>query len=214
VVWVAGGLWAAGLILALATRVQPAAPEAGPPRRGEQAPGWAALGLLAALMLVNGIDIALNPERIRPVSSGRAAPDFELPTPAGDTLSLADLRGRVLLVSFWASWCGPCLKEMPLLQRMQAELGGRGLTVLAINIEGNPRLVHRMVAERGWRGIRMLVDDGRVAGRFGVQALPHLLLVDRAGQVRYVQSGAGKEARLQSRVAELLRGGPAPARAP
>jgi thiol-disulfide isomerase/thioredoxin len=138
------------------------------------------------------------------VSSGRAAPAFDLPTADGERVQMADLRGRVVLVSFWASWCAPCLREMPLLQKMQTELGQRGLSVLAINVEGNAELVRELAAERGWRGLELLVDDGTVQARFGIQTLPHLVLVDRQGQVRYVQSGAGKEQQLRQRVARLV----------
>ena len=126
----------------------------------------------------------------------------------GATVSLADHKGEVVLLSFWASWCAPCMREMPFLAGLQQKLGPRGFRVLAVNVEGNKELV-RGVLERnkdkpGLRDLRLLVDSGAVASRFGVRTLPHLVLLDRKGLVSHVQVGSGGEAEISRLCGALL----------
>jgi thiol-disulfide isomerase/thioredoxin len=113
------------------------------------------------------------------------------------------LQGKVVLLAFWASWCDACMRKMPLLERMQADLGRRGLRILAINIEGNAAAVQRFKARRR-SPLTMPVDDGRIAARYGVQVLPHLALIDRQGRIAHVQVGARGDETLRARVTEAL----------
>lgn len=165
------------------------------PKRSRVA-GWTVGAILAGLLAVNLAWTFGDWDSLRPVTSGRPAPDFTLRRSTGGQVSLGDLTSRqhkVVLLSFWASWCGPCLKEMPLLAQIEQELGQKGLTVLAINVEGSADKVQRVrAASAAGRRLTMLLDDGEVAERYGVHALPHLVLVDRQGTVRFVHVGGGR----------------------
>jgi peroxiredoxin len=112
-----------------------------------------------------------------------AAPDFELPGVAGRPVRLRDLRGRVALVNFWATWCAPCREEMPALETLARELGPRGLAVIGVNFRESRREVESFMKEHGI-GFPMLLDgDGGVSERYQVFALPVTVLVDRRGMV-------------------------------
>ena len=116
-----------------------------------------------------------------PASELGPAPAFTLPTLDGDSLSLADFRGQVVLVNFWATWCTPCVAEMPDLSALDAELDG--LTVLGISVDEGPELV-RPFAERLAVGYPLVLDDGAVAEAFGgVWALPTTYVIDAEGTI-------------------------------
>jgi len=89
------------------------------------------------------------------------APDFALRTPAGDTVALSDLREKVIVLNFWATWCPPCRLEMPSMERLHQEFKDRGLVMLAVNVQESPRLVAKFMKEFRL-SFPALLDDGRV----------------------------------------------------
>lgn len=112
-----------------------------------------------------------------------AASDFELLDLAGRPVRLRDLRGRVVLLNFWATWCAPCREEMPALGTLARELGPRGLTVVGVNFKESRRDVEAFRKAHGL-GFPMLLDgDGRVSAGYQVFALPVTVLVDRRGML-------------------------------
>ncbi len=147
---------------------------------------------------------------LRPRSYGPAAA-FDLPLvgPEGalgpGRVSLQGLRGRVVLLDFWATWCAPCRAEIPILQRLHTRFEGRGLTVLGINVdEGGPGLVPRF-RQRFGMGYPLVYDLGnRASVRYQVQGLPTLVLIDRAGTVRLRHAGMASEARLAQAIERSL----------
>ena len=112
-----------------------------------------------------------------------AAPEFELPDPAGQSVRLRDLRGRVVLVNFWATWCVPCREEMPALQTLARELGPRGLTVVAVNFKESRAEVEAFVREHALTFPTPLDADGSTAQRYQLFALPATFVVDRSGKL-------------------------------
>ena len=121
--------------------------------------------------------------RVMHVSGEVAAPAFDLPTPDGRTIDLAGLRGKVVLLNFWATWCSPCREEMPSMERLHQEFRDQGLAVLAVNIQETPKQVARFM--RGFQlSFPALLDaDAQVAARYAVRGLPMTYLIDRAGRV-------------------------------
>jgi len=133
-----------------------------------------------------------------------AAPDFKLPARDGSQVQLSELRGQVVMINFWASWCGPCRQEMPLLEQIQAKYEPLGFTLLGVNVEPDSA-----EAEKWLRNVRVsfpiLFDRANaVSASFGVEAMPSSVLIDREGHVRHVHRGykPGDEAVY----ADLIRG--------
>jgi thiol-disulfide isomerase/thioredoxin len=119
-----------------------------------------------------------------------AASDFELPDLAGRPVRLRDLRNRVVLVNFWATWCAPCREEMPALETLARELGPRGLTVVGVNFKESKREVEAFMKEHRLSFPVLLDGDGRVSASYQVFALPVTFLVDRRGMLAGTVVGA------------------------
>ena len=118
------------------------------------------------------------------VNGGVQAPDFALATPDGkQNLSLASLRGKVVLLNFWATWCPPCREEMPSMERLSQEFKDQGLAVVAVDLQESPKQVARFMKDFRLSFPAALDADGKVAARYQVRALPSTFLVDRAGRV-------------------------------
>jgi peroxiredoxin len=117
------------------------------------------------------------------------APAIDLLRTDGTPLSLAELRGKVVLVNFWATWCEPCVTEMPALQRLRESLGRQGLEVLAVNYMEGPARIDAFVQKMGL-GLPVVRDtDGSVAKAWGARIFPSSFVVDRSGRIRYVLTG-------------------------
>jgi peroxiredoxin len=138
-------------------------------------------------------------------AGGEPVPALTLQTLDGAPLPLASLRGRVVLVNFWATWCPPCRLEMPAFQRTWASRGARGLVVVGISEDrGGEAEVRRFLAERGVT-YPVAMDDGRAGAAFGgVRALPTSFLIDRRGVVRHRVEGFFAEPLLAGAVDRLL----------
>jgi thiol-disulfide isomerase/thioredoxin len=139
-------------------------------------------------------------------ASASMAPSFTLPSRAGDNVSLGQLKGRVVMLNFWASWCGPCRQEMPLLDELYGKYQLAGLIMLSVNIDENAEPAIEM-AQTLKVSYPVLFDARKEVSRaFEVSAMPVTVLVDRAGVVRYVSEGykAGYETRYTEKLRELL----------
>jgi thiol-disulfide isomerase/thioredoxin len=183
---------------------EPAVPD---PRRRARRRALLAAGVLLALFLLNGIWIVRSLRTLGGGAGGvgRPAPLFRAPALGGATVALADLRGKVVLLDFWATWCAPCLAEMPALRRLDETVGPRGLAVVGINIEGAAarRAVEDVVREAGLR-YPTVIDEGEVRRLYGVEGLPHLVVIDREGIVRREFQGAALAAEVAQAVEETL----------
>jgi thiol-disulfide isomerase/thioredoxin len=114
-------------------------------------------------------------------------------------------RGEVVVVNFWASWCGPCRKEQPGLERLWSEYGERGAQFLGVNFRDDPAAARTYLDEFDVT-YPSVADDGVIAHGFRVPYLPATVLVDRAGQMRYQLLGAQDEAVVRGFLEELLAG--------
>lgn len=136
-----------------------------------------------------------------------AAPDFSLPARGGGSVRLADLRGQVVMINFWATWCGPCRQEMPLLEQIHARYEPLGFTLLGVNVEPDSAM-----AQQWLEGVPVtfpiLFDrQNLVSAQYGVQGMPSSVLIDRAGRVRHVHRGykPGDEATYTDLVRSLVK---------
>ena len=121
---------------------------------------------------------------------GEIAPDFTLSDQSGRQQRLSDLRGNVVLVNFWATWCPPCREEMPSLQALQDKLGQRDLRILALSVDDSWETVNQFMKETGFT-IPVYSDFNRqISSRYGTTQYPETYLVDKNGRVAYKVVGA------------------------
>lgn len=139
------------------------------------------------------------------VETGRAAPDFVLTTLDGGRVRLSDLRGKNVVVNFWATWCGPCRAEMPELVKTYAEQKANGLEILAVDLQEQDDKVGDFAAEFGMTFPVLMDRTGEVAEAYGVRGagLPATVFIDRQGVVRVLKIGAMNGEFLRARLAEL-----------
>jgi peroxiredoxin len=145
-----------------------------------------------------------------PVAAGvmsGAAPDFTLKSTAGDNLRLSELRGDVVLINFWASWCGPCRQEMPLLDELHNRYKAMGFTVLGVNVEEDSSKAKRLLRDMQVSFPVLFDNHSEVSRRYDVIAMPSTVLVDRNGNMRYLHKGykPGLEDVYLEQVRELVR---------
>ncbi|MGH2587650.1 MAG: TlpA family protein disulfide reductase [Dehalococcoidia bacterium] len=115
---------------------------------------------------------------------GRPAPDFTLLDLDGQPLSLSDLRGKTVVMNFWATWCPPCRKEFPELVRLYDRNADRGLVVLGMDLQENPRIVRSFADEFGARFPIVIDTKGDVAARYRLIGLPTTYFIDAEGVIR------------------------------
>lgn len=135
------------------------------------------------------------------------APDFTLRTTAGSNLRLLEQRGQVVMVNFWATWCGPCKIEMPHLVRLYDKYRASGFQLLGVNIDDDPRNAASSAAKLGITFPVLLDGDKRVAKLYDLSTMPTTLLIDRDGKLRHVHRGYrdGYELTYDQQVRELLK---------
>ena len=139
--------------------------------------------------------------------AGGEAPDFTLESRAGGAVSLAGLRGQVVLVNFWATWCAPCRQEMPLLDAIYRRYEPMGFTLLGVNVEPDSRLSERFLRDTPVTFPILFDPDEQVSKLYSVAAMPSTVIVDRKGVVRYIHHGykPGDESKYQDSVRTLIR---------
>jgi len=141
------------------------------------------------------------------VKISELAPDFTLKTLDGSNLRLQEYRGQVVLINFWASWCGPCRQEMPILERLHKRYEDAGFTVLGVNVEGEISPAQKIV-DKTKVTFPVLIDEGQLVSElYQLEAMPSTVVVDRDGVVRYVHRGykPGDEAKYVEVVKKLIR---------
>jgi peroxiredoxin len=135
---------------------------------------------------------------------GGNAPQFERPDLSGQPVRLAGLRGKVVLLNFWASWCTPCLEEMPRLSAWQREYGRAGLQVLGVSMDDEAAPVHRFLAKHPV-AYPVLMGDAKLAESFGgVLGLPCSFLIDAQGRIVARFQGESDLDQIEARIKALL----------
>ena len=138
---------------------------------------------------------------------GQVAPDFVLRSATGENLRLSEYRGDVVLINFWATWCGPCRQEMPLLDDLYGRYQRVGLNLLGVNIDEDSRRAMQMVQELGVNFPVLFDENKEVSKLYEVEAMPVTILVDREGIVRHIHHGykPGYEEKYLTEIRSLLR---------
>ena len=140
------------------------------------------------------------------ISQG-TAPDFTLKSNSGENLRLSELRGEVVMINFWASWCGPCRQEMPLLEQLYSEYQPLGFTILGVNVEEDSSKAKALLSDIPVSFPVLFDTQSQVSKLYDVVAMPSTVLVDRDGNVRYLHHGykPGYEQTYQEQVRALIR---------
>ena len=140
-------------------------------------------------------------------ASSSMAPGFALPSRAGDTVSLDKLKGQVVMINFWASWCGPCRTEMPLLDQMYKRYSPLGFTLIGVNVEADTKDAEKLLATVPVTFPVLFDKENKVSKMYDVNAMPSSVFIDRKGNVRYLHRGykAGDEGEYLNQIRALLK---------
>lgn len=158
-------------------------------------------------VLIVGAVLASCPMLARALDVGDTPPDWALTTLAGKPISLASLRGKVVLIDFWASWCAPCKEEMPFLESLHKKNAGKGLVIVGVSVDQE-----RANADKFIKALKVtfpVVHDEKhaVADQYKPPRMPTSFVLDKAGKVRFVHAGFRKDdaASIEREIAELLK---------
>ena len=162
--------------------------------------------LLGRVSAIVGLSLLL-PALGHTVTMAEDAPDFTLKSLEGENLRLKEYRGQVVLINFWASWCGPCREEMPLLEQIHQRYEPLGFTLLGVNVEENSNDAVSWLKDRPVSFPILFDPDNGVSKLYDVVAMPSTVIVDRQGNVRFLHHGyqAGYEDDYQDQVRALVR---------
>ena len=172
---------------------------------------WVMRGIIALVLVavgVNALLFARAPGGHGAIRTGVEAPAFSGRLTGGESAKLSDYHGKVVLLDFWATWCEPCLEEMPVLQSLQRRFGAQAFSVVGINAEGRGTVdASRIGAFLRSRGVSYpsFVDDGSIVSQYAVDQIPFMLLLDRDGKIRRTYMGGTAESALAADVESALR---------
>jgi thiol-disulfide isomerase/thioredoxin len=170
--------------------------------------GLAVLTLSAVALGANAVWAARHYDSLRPMRRGEPAPAFALPDiDHAETVSLEKLRGQVVLLDFWATWCSPCVAMLPVLDAVHQRWGSRGVAFLGVNSDGGGATLDEIKAFLGSHHVPypVVVDDGTVGGLYKVEALPSLIVIGRDGRIRQSFVGYTSERALDRALADATR---------
>jgi len=147
--------------------------------------------------------VASNAAALAP---GDTPPAIDMPDQAGKMVDLRELKGKVVLIDFWASWCGPCKQEMPVLEELHKKYAKDGLVIVGINIDNSAKKMNNFL--KGAPATFRVVHDRKlnVASKYEPATMPSSYFIGRDGKIRYVHEGFRKKdaAELENRVKKLL----------
>ena len=156
------------------------------------------------LGVVLAIGASVAPAAVAPAG---VAPDFTLRSIDGPNLRLQEQRGRVVLVNFWATWCGPCRQEMPHLNRLYEKYRASGFVLLGVNVDDDQGKAAGVAAKLGLKFPVLLDTDKKVSQLYDMSAMPATVLIDKDGRVKYLHRGyqSGYEDTYDQQIREMLK---------
>jgi thiol-disulfide isomerase/thioredoxin len=164
---------------------------------------WAWAAALAMLIAASPLSRAAEddiqmPDRVRlgefvPAFSPSPAPAISLTDTAGNPVALSDFRGKLVILNLWATWCEPCLREMPSLERLQSHFGDRAAVLAVSEDRGGAKIVEPFIAKLGLKEVKIYLDPKSEVGHaFDVHGLPTSLVIDPDGKLRGRVAGAAE----------------------
>jgi len=159
---------------------------------GTAAAGMAGIGVAAA---------------VAPLATGAPAPAFQLDSSDGKAVDLGSLRGKVVMINFWASWCGPCREEMPILEKLHAKYKPMGFTMIGVNVEPDSAEAAKWLKATPVTFPILFDTKSEVSKLYAVQSMPSTVIIDRKGNLRWLHRGykAGDENEYLNQIRALVR---------
>lgn len=141
------------------------------------------------------------------VVSANPAPDFTLQSSTGENVRLAEQRGQVVMLNFWASWCAPCLKEMPLLDEMSKRYSSAGFVLFGVNVEEDNTDAKKLLKKLGVTFPILFDTESKASSLYNVDSMPTTVMIDKKGVIRYVNRGykPGDENKYRDQIRELIK---------
>jgi peroxiredoxin len=169
--------------------------------------------LLAAWSLAFGLAlcVAATPASAAtaatPAAAAQPAPDFSLDARGATKLSLSQYRGQVVMLNFWATWCGPCRQEMPLLEAMYKRYKSMGFTLIGVNVEPDSKSAEEFLAKLPVSFPVAFDTESKVSKLYNVQGMPNSVIIDRKGRTRVLHRGyhPGDENEYLDQIRALIR---------
>ena len=158
-------------------------------------------------VLLSAVLAAFAGAAVPAIAPATMAPDFTLKSVDGPNIRLQEQRGRVVLVNFWATWCGPCRQEMPHLNRLYEKYRASGFVLLGVNIDEDQRNAIGLATKLGLKFPVLLDTDRKVSKLYDMSAMPATVLIDKDGRVKYLHRGyqSGVEDTYDQQIREMLR---------
>jgi thiol-disulfide isomerase/thioredoxin len=167
-------------------------------------------GAIAVAVVAGGLQ-AIHDERLgRPLVPGSPTPAFAAPVRGGGSFELSSARGEVVMLSFWATWCGPCRRELPVLRRLEAEYAPRGVRLVAANVdapEDREELVDAFLRRAGGEPPLVVWPDGATVEAWRARRLPTLYILDAQGEIVASHSSLQDESVLRRELETALARG-------
>lgn len=135
------------------------------------------------------------------------ADDFTLKSSTGENIRLNELAGQVVLVNFWASWCGPCRKELPKLEMLHQKYSELGVTILGINIDEDPKLSKKILNDITVNFPVLFDPENQISELYKVESMPSTFIIDKKGYYRFKHNGylPGYEDKYEQQIKQLMR---------
>ena len=163
--------------------------------------------LVAATLAATVSLAALAPACAATTVANAIAPDFTLRAADGRNVRLDELRGQVVLVNFWATWCGPCREEMPRLDTLYQKYRKSGFVLLGVNVDDDPKTALATMAKLNVSFPVLLDTDKKVSKLYDLNTMPSTIVIDRDGKMRFLHRGyrAGTESDYEQQIRGLLK---------
>jgi thiol-disulfide isomerase/thioredoxin len=170
---------------------------------------WTFFGMLALVAAIFGYAVLPHMDPGRSRLSGKLAPDFTLDVisgnDAGNRIQLSALKDNVVVLEFWASWCGPCRQQAPIIERVGKKFAAEGVRIVGVNTSDRLETAQAYLQTAGLTYPSVIDKTGEVSHAFGANALPTLVVIDKKGQVRSVQARVVPEHELTALIANALK---------
>ena len=155
----------------------------------------------AAKISASGMAVAQKIAQLEALTPGHVAPNFMALTQEGDTLTLHDVKGKVKLVDFWASWCQPCRQENPNVLKLYLKYHSKGLEIIGVSLDNDANAWKKAIQEDGLKWKHVIDNGQQIARAYNVMSIPHTVLLDENNNIIAVNL---RGAQLQKKIAELL----------